>query len=453
MYPVSAAFKTAVRGTHRAVIRAEIWRNGSRLRTLEVDKGSVEIDSRRAQRRTCTVEVAGTKPVATLVPTYITYAELKNEAATYGALKVKYASYSVLRIITDYSESTLDDGLIPTNAFSDVSPFGNEIALWRGIRVERNTFRMYYDIKSPTTTYGTFKTQWATYGQLKQPTGTEEYDEEVPLGVFVITEVNIDEAGKGVKMEIHGVDRSIHVQKAAWIQPYGIASGTNLATAIAYVLTDRYPDVQIDFEATSLTLPTTVLGLGGSNDPWADAQRLALAGGKELFFDGTGVCVLRSIQDPSEVTPVETYLEDEEAMILGVKRRISTDATFNGVVVTAEGSKTKPPLRVAAFDEDPASPTYRYGPFGDRPTFISSPTITSVAMASTVAVAQLAKVKGAEENVDWSQICDPSIDAEDVISIENTGTRLSKIMMIDKVTIPLDPKDTMSATARTVRVA
>lgn len=453
MYPVSAAFKAAVRGTHKATVRAEVWRNSSRIRTLEVDSGSVEVDSRRAQRRTCTVSLSGPKPSAVLVPEYLTYADLKGYAANYGALKAAYSSYAALKIIVDYVESVTDDGLIPTNAFSDVSPFGNEIALWRGIEVERNVYRLYYDIKSSTTTYGTFKTQWVKYGQLKQPTGTETYNEEVPLGVFVITEVNIEESGKGVKMEIHGVDRSIRVQKASWIQPFGIASGTNLATAIAYVLTDRYPDVQMDFASVSTTLPTTVLGLGGSNDPWSDAQRLALAGGLELFFDGNGVAVLRQVQDPTTVSPAETYLEDEEAMILQVKRRLSTDTTFNGVVVTAEGSKTKPPLRVAAFDEDPASPTYRYGPFGDRPTFVSSQAITSVAMAGAVAVAQLAKVRGAEENVDWGQICDPSLDAEDVILLENTGTRLSKVMMIDKVTIPLHPKDPMSATARTVRVA
>lgn len=453
MYPVSSAFKTAVRGTHTATIRAEVWRNGSKIRSLEVVSGSVEIDSRRSQRRTCNIEVAGPKPTAVLIPEYLTYGDLKGYAASYGALKIAYSTYAALRIIVDYVESTVDDGLIPTSAFSDVSPFGNEIALWRGVMVQRNTYRQYYDIKSSTTTYGTFKTQWSRYADLRQPTGTEDYNEEVPLGVFVITEVNVEESGKGVKMSIHGVDHSIKVQKASWVEPFGIASGTDIASAIAYILTDRYPDVEMDFPVVATTLPTTILGLGGANDPWADAQKLALAGGLELFFDGNGVAVLRPVQDPSEATPVETYLENEEAVVLQVKRRVSSDATFNGVVVTAEGSKTKPPLRVAAFDEDQASPTYRYGPFGDRPTFVSSQAITSVAMAATVAVAQLAKVKGAEENVDWGQICDPSLDAEDVIMLENTGTRLSKVMMIDKVVIPLHPKDPMTATARTVRVA
>jgi len=64
----------------------------------------------------------------------------------------------------------------------------------------------------------------------------------------------------------------------------------------------------------------------------------------------------------------------------------------------------------------------------------------------------LSKMKGAEENVEWQQICDPSLDAGDVIKIRNEGTRLAKVLVLDKVTIPLSPGGSMKATARTVRV-
>lgn len=304
-------------------------------------------------------------------------------------------------------------------------------------------------------TYADLSVEFDTYGALRQAAGTEVVTEEVPLGVFVMTEVNLEESGSGATMEVIGVDRSIRVQKAQWYDPYTVSASTNLGTAIELLLSDRWSDVETDFQGTSQVVPLTVLGLssgGSGKDPWADALKLAQAGGFDLFFDGDGVAVLSAVPDPSEQTPVEVYEEGVEAMVLGVQRRISTDNTFNGVVVTGEGTSVRPPVRAIAWDEDPASPTYRYGLFGERPTFISSPLVTDADSATAAANAELAKLKGAEENVDWTQIADPSLDAGDVIQISNTGTRLDKVLVIDKLTIPLTPQSSMKATARTVRV-
>lgn len=303
--------------------------------------------------------------------------------------------------------------------------------------------------------YTDLMTEFDTYGSLFQQQGTEPFTEEVPLGVFVMTEVNLEDSGQGAVMNIVGVDRSIRVQKALWIDPYQISASANLGTAISLVLSDRWSDVETDFQDTTRTVPGTVLGLqsgGSGKDPWADVLKLAQAGGFELFFDNEGVAVLTSVPDPSNQTPIEVYVEGDEAMLLGVNRRLSTDQTFNGVVVTGEGTNVRPPVRAVAFDEDPASPTYRYGAFGERPTFISSPVVSTASEASLVAVSELAKLKGAEENVDWSQITDPSLDAGDVIQVENTGTRLARVMVLDKVSVPLTVGGAMQATARTVRV-
>ena len=301
--------------------------------------------------------------------------------------------------------------------------------------------------------YADLAVEFATYGSMKQAFGSEIVSEEVPLGVFVMTEVNLQDQGRGATMEVIGVDRSIRVQKAEWVDPYVISASANLADSISLLLSDRWSDVETDFQSTSQTVPATVLGLrSGQGDPWADAQRLAQAGGFDLYFDNDGVAILTAVADPSQQTPVEIYEEGDEAMVLGVNRRLSTDQTYNGVVVSGEGTSVKPPVRAVVFDEDPASPTYRYGAFGSRPTFISSPIVTSVSEATQVATAELAKLKGAEENVDWTQIVDPSLESGDVVSVQNTGTRLERIMVLDRVVIPLRTTEAMQATARTVRV-
>lgn len=201
MYPVSPEFKAAVRQPHYATVRAEVWRSGTFLRSLEVIDGTVDIDSRRSQRRTCEVRVPASRPSIRLEPVFNTYQSIRGviatwndatstwdttgtvtwaqgnqipsdlqppEYPTYADLSAGYASYGALQSIVDYEEVTVDDGLIPTSAFSDVSPFGNELRLWRGIEVERPLFYTYQNIKGIRTTWDLVSSSltWATIDSL-----------------------------------------------------------------------------------------------------------------------------------------------------------------------------------------------------------------------------------------------------------------------------------------------
>lgn len=187
MYPVSAEFKSRVRQAHQIRVRAEVWRSGVFLRSLDIIDGSVDIDARRAQRRTCRVTVPATKPTVSLVPVYNTYRSIRGiviewgdsiatwhsvgaftwaqanysptdqqepEYATYGELATGYASYGALKKVVSYTEETVDDGLIPTSAFSALAPFGNELLLWRGIQIESPQYLVYSNIKGLIIDWG-----------------------------------------------------------------------------------------------------------------------------------------------------------------------------------------------------------------------------------------------------------------------------------------------------------
>jgi hypothetical protein len=201
MYAVTPEFKAKVRQPHAASVRAEIWRSGVFLRALDVIDGSVDIDSRRSQRRTCSLTVPATKPTVRLLPEFLTYQAIRgaivtwdastptwdtvgvftwdqgNSVAstldvptfpTYADLSTGYESYGAIREITGYTEETVDDGLIPTSPFSDVSPFGNELRLWRGVEVERPLFRTYESIAGIRMTWDLVSASltWATVDSL-----------------------------------------------------------------------------------------------------------------------------------------------------------------------------------------------------------------------------------------------------------------------------------------------
>ncbi len=130
---------------------------------------------------------------------------------------------------------------------------------------------------------------------------------------------------------------------------------------------------------------------------------------------------------------------------------VAADQTYNGVIVTGESSANDTPPRGEAWDLNPASPTYLYGPFGAVPEFYSSPLITTQAQAETVAAAMLAGTLGKTEQLSWEQVVHPGLAPLDVVAVQFADGSSSSYV-IDSLTVPLTVADIMSATARSTLV-
>lgn len=451
MYGTTAEFKTLVRKNHKAITRAEIWQGDSKLTELELVDGSVDDDSRRSVRRSCQVQLFSPRPTTVDTPVYANYGDLGGSYATYGALASNFSSYGTVRLIISTSETVIDNGIVPDDAFDVLAPFGNELRLWRGIRVTTTEALTYSDLAEDYATYSDLDTLVDTYGSLVQATEEVTQDELVPLGVFVMTKVDIEETPGGVNIKVEGVDRSLRVSRNRWTDTYTVAAGTNVVTAITKLLQNRWDDIQLSFAASDETVGKSVFGAETDNDPWADARKLARSAGLDLFFDGDGVARLEPVPTYEEATPVETYLENEEAMVLGVKRSLSVEQTYNGVIAIGRNSNTDAIYRAEVWDDDPDSPTYRYGKFGSVPRFYESPMIQNTTTARKVANALLTRSKGAQESISWNQITDPSMEAGDLIQLTNSATKVNQLLIIDRMTIPMRPADSMSCIARTIR--
>lgn len=452
MYPVSAEFKAQVRQSHRSIVKAEVWSGDSRILTLEPLDGTVDVDARRGVRRTCTLVVAAPDPRTVLDRQAGTYLDLASDYSTYTLLSASVTSYGELSV-GDVVERTVDAGIVPETPFSALAPFGNELRIWRGIRVTRATddTPTYSELTSTFASY-TALSAVTSYGSLAAGVGSEfEEDEYVPLGVFLITNVEVNTQGGGTTVTINGSDRALRISRARWTQPYTVTSGTNVATGIGDLLADRWTDVSTDFSATAETLNRAVFGLESENDPWKDARKLSAAAGLDLYFDPDGIARLEPVEDYETSTPDETYLEDEEAMVLDLVRSLTNETTYNGVIATGEGSESSATFRGEVWDDDPESPTYRYGPFGEVPMFYSSPLLTSNQQATKAASTILAQKKGTQEAVSWTQVVDPSLDVGDVIRVVNEATKVDRLMVLDRLSVPLDPAAAMSAVARTIR--
>jgi hypothetical protein len=304
---------------------------------------------------------------------------------------------------------------VPDDGFDYLAPFGNQLRIYRGIQ--------YTD-------------------------GTEEY---IPLGVFVITEVQIQDTNDGVSISVRGEDKSIIVSRNKWTSTYQMVSGT-LEASLTALLQNRYADIEVDFPTTQVTINQIVLGADSNLDPWKDAVMLAQLVGYDLYFDVNGIATMRQFPTLDAASVVATYEEGNGTTITSLDRKISTKETYNGVIYTVEGSQVTTPIRVEVWDEDTTSPTYRYGVFGSVPTFITTNVIGTSADAIKAATLLLNTYIGQQEEITFESIVDPSLDVNDVIYVKSVGAKVDRTVIIDSMDIPLEYTGTLNVNTRVVRI-
>lgn len=331
--------------------------------------------------------------------------------------KVTVASSNTSRRTCEIHLSTGRDSnnLVPDTGFDFLAPFGNQLRLYRGVE--------FTD-------------------------GSEEY---VPLGVFVITDVKISDTNDGVSVTVSGEDKSLIVSRNKWTSTYQMVSGTLEASLLA-LLQNRYPDIETNFPTTNVTVNQVILGADSNVDPWKDAVHIAELVGYDLYFDVNGVCVMKQFPTLDASTVVATYEEGNGTTITSLDRTISTKETYNGVIYTVEGSTVSTPIRVEVWDEDTSSPTYRYGVFGSVPTFINTNLIGTSAEAIKAATLLLNNYIGAQEQITFSSVVDPSLDVNDVVYVHSNGAKVDRTVIIDQLEIPLEVEGQLSVQTRVVRV-
>jgi hypothetical protein len=289
--------------------------------------------------------------------------------------------------------------------------------------------------------------------------GTEEL---VPLGVFSLTDVDITDTAEGVKITVTGSDRSLRVAEAKFTDhSFYIPDATAKETAIFNIIQSRYSAVIAQLPATGQVTKLLYPTLDQSSDPWKEATAIASSAGMDLYFDEVGTLRMRPIPGGSMVDgmwipsaysgkPVATYTADSNLVITQLQRKLSRTESYNGVIYTGEGTNLTLGVIGTAWDDDPSSPTYRKT-YGEVPKFMSSPTILTVSEATVAARAELAKVIGATESLDWNQIVNPALDVYDVLEITRAKSGVALPFSIDAITIPLTPEGTMALVGKSRR--
>lgn len=281
------------------------------------------------------------------------------------------------------------------------------------------------------------------------PDGTSEL---IPQGVFRIDSQEVSESGDGgLTVQVTGLDRSAVVIEAVFESPGTTASGAVVEDEIERLIGEvaAADGWTLDLDTTGVTLPLIAYEAG--DDRWDYCQALAEAAACILYFDPSGTLRMeRLIQSNSADLTVS---EGESGTLTSINKRMSRENAVSRVYVTGESSGDDPVFGVAV-DDDPTSPTYYYGPFGQVTYAWSSSFIVDEDNANDAAQKILAQKVGLGQEISFESILNPAVEPYDVVLLNRERVGVSnELHVIDSIQLPLGASGpTMNCSTRVARV-
>lgn len=266
--------------------------------------------------------------------------------------------------------------------------------------------------------------------------------EWVSLGYHKIYTVEQDQAPDG-PIRLAGRDRMAGLIDSRMIAPKQFGANHTVRQFFELLVLETYPwaVIEYDFNPDGITVGR---GVVVEQDRYAALLDMARSLGKVMHWDHAGVLQVR--KPPNPTRPVYEVATGPGGVLVELSRSMDREGIYNAVVATGEAGDDKPPARGVARDMNPASPTYWFGPFGQVPRFYSSPLLTTDGKARTAAATLLQRVTGLPYSIDFGMVPNPALEPLDPVRIRHRDG--SEIHVIQTLTVPLTPGETMAATTR-----
>lgn len=310
--------------------------------------------------------------------------------------------------------------IVPQDAAGILTPFGTEVRPYKGVKYADGTF------------------------------------EVMPLGVFRLSKSTVSEDAsdnstyRGISVAMEMFDRSRTVARNKFASTYSIAKGTNIVTAIKSIVNLTFPEIKVDAVDTQLSLPAPQVYSAG-DDPWTAILNLADLVACDVFFNVLGDISIVPWPDVSlqGITPDWSYVEGAGCAMTDLSTIYTDDPGYNGVILTcATVAHANTPIQAQAWDMEPSSPTYRYGPYGQVPNFVSNTAITTQADANAYANALLNSYLGQATSLQVTGWANPALEVGNLIQVKRTPLHVNGLYTVDSFNIPFVPTDAQNVIVR-----
>lgn len=231
---------------------------------------------------------------------------------------------------------------------------------------------------------------------------------------------------------VAGSDRMAQVRDEPLLTPFA-AGGAIASTRIVELVHAVFPGLAVHVSTVGEPVLADVTY---SDDRAAAVAQLAQSIGAAAYFDANGELVVEPL--PSSTSPpVWTVDAGEQGVLVGYSDALERAGTANGVLVRGQATADAAPVEVLVTDTDPSSPTVYGGAFGRVVVVIESTAVQTIAQATDVAEAELAKRLGLTRSLQLTSAPNPALEPGDVVDVE-LGDGSVETHVVDAVTIPLD---------------
>ncbi|MDX5566911.1 DUF5047 domain-containing protein [Streptomyces sp. ID05-04B] len=278
--------------------------------------------------------------------------------------------------------------------------------------------------------------QLAVYGaRLRLARGVDFGDgssELAPLGLFRLDDVDGDINDGPVTLQ--GKDLSACIADDKFTTPY-TATGT-VVTAVTALIRRSLPDADVVSLITDIAIGRRAYAIEA--DPWAACQEIASAAGAVVYPNADGTFLIATLPDLLTTPPVWEIAAAEGGAYIKANRGMSSASVYNGVLARGENTADNiAPVSALVVDSDPSSPTYWDGPFGHRPAFFTSATLTTSGACANAAALKLVQAKAPNSSGDITSLPNAALEPGDVLRIVHPdGTR--ELHQAAGFTVPLD---------------
>ena len=191
-----------------------------------------------------------------------------------------------------------------------------------------------------------------------------------------------------------------------------------------------------DYESRHLTRKLTI-ERGESRGQFL--KDLANRYGIDIYFDQQGRLTTNDRKDPKDASEVWHFYSSTDptrfGMLHAVRRTISDDGFYNHVFVIGLGDP-KNPVFYEAKNNDPTSPA-NIDRLGDRVKILENQNWTKQSMVNEAGRRLWDRRYNLFEEVVIDTICNPALEADDVIRIEEPLAKLNSLYRIKALNIPL----------------
>jgi hypothetical protein len=254
-----------------------------------------------------------------------------------------------------------------------------------------------------------------------------------------ITDVDVD----ADQVRVRADDLAAELTNSFIEVPRNSNTGQLVITEWQDLVREAYPDA--DF-GTSDDLPERVPKMTWSDSRAAAADSIAQAAGAFWYTLGDGSFVLRRIPWTIEQTPLLTWETGVDGTLLDGSYLLSRENVFNKITVVGEAADGSPPVSATVFDNDITSPTYLYGPFGEKGRRIVSNATTNSGAAFQLAERYLRRSKALTRTWRASIVSDPSLELGDCVTISHLNQM--DIQVVESFDIPLSGDNVMNVSLR-----